>query len=323
VDEHSDDANHAEPVLDKHGFHSGRDQGRELAMWSRQVKNGPLTYRYESSHVRSVVRRWLLLYWPSRSRTWLYRFPFYFLTFFVIPFLSLAGLGAYLGPDHSLGGVPALLFLVLLAIVVRTSSLRADATLGTSETSQTWHRLSEAWPFPLENPPPRHPVHGYLLSFVGTALISIGFLGVGLAGNGVLWSLLLLSGAVKATLPLSVTIILGILAIVIGVPSSILAFSKGTRLRDRGRRLRARDARTLLQRPGERTVLLLRSFEDEELIDPRPLSFFQQRLEERLSSALKQLGPVITVGRPSGRNQTDDSRHQASVEIASSLRSSQ
>lgn len=104
----------------------------------------------------------------------------------------------------------------------------------------------------------------------------------------------------KVRLPLSVTIILAILAIVIGVPTSILPFSRGTRLRDRGRRLRARDARTLLQRPGERTVLLLRSFEDEELVDPRPSMFLsQQRLEVRLSSALRQLGPVITVGRPS------------------------
>jgi hypothetical protein len=191
------------------------------------------------------------------------------------------------------------LFLVLVAIVVRKYSLRADATLGKSETSQTWHRISEVWPFPLEDPPPRHPAHGYLLSFVGTALIWIGFLGAGLAANGVLWPLLLLSGAAKAPLPLSGTISWAFWQLSL---TSRPAFSRSAK--ELGCRIVAAAfgrviARTLLQWPGERTVLLLRSFEDEELIDPRPMSFFQRRLEERLSSALKQLGPVITLGRPS------------------------
>jgi hypothetical protein len=33
-------------------------------------------------------------------------------------------------------------------------------------------------------------------------------------------------------------------------------------------------------------------------MEPRPLNLFQQRYEENLSRALKQLGTVITVGRP-------------------------
>jgi hypothetical protein len=77
-----------------------------------------------------------------------------------------------------------------------------------------------------------------------------------------------------------------------------VAINAGVRLRNQGRRFRARDARTLLQRPGERPVLLLRSFDDEALIDPRPMNLFQKRYEESLSRVLKQLGPVITVGRP-------------------------
>jgi hypothetical protein len=255
-----------------------------------------LTHCDHSSHDRSRVRRWLLLYWPSRNRAWISRLLFYFLTFFVIPSLSLAGLGAYLGPEHSLAGIPAVLFFLFLAVFVRRSALRADATLGKLEGLQTGHRLSEAWPFPLEAPPPRHPVQGYFLSFVGLGLIWMGFLCAGLAANGVVWATLLLFGVRQ--LPLAVTIILCILAIVIGAPTSILTISTGTQLRDRGRRLRARDARTLLQRPGERTVLLLRSFDDEELVDSRPMSLFQQRYEESLSVALSQLGPVITVGRP-------------------------
>ena len=264
-------------------------------------KNRPPPHRYQSSRARSRTRRWLLLYRPARNRAWLYRCPFYFLTFLALPVLSLAALGAYLGDDRTFAGIPAVLFILFLAIIVRTYAVRADATLGKSETSGNWSRVSEAWPFPLEDPPPRRLLHGYLLSFTGTALILIGIVGGGLAGNGVVWPILIASGVptnLAATLPVGVTIILGMAAIAIGAPTFILAIGKGTRLRDRGRRLRARDARALLQRPGERPVLLLRSFDDEELLDPRPVSLSQRRYEESLSSALRHLGPVITVGRP-------------------------
>jgi hypothetical protein len=242
-----------------------------------------------------------LLYFPSRRRAWLYRIPFYFLTFFVVPLLSVAALGAYVGPDQTLEGVPAVLIVVFLAIIVRGHAVRADATLGKSKTPDDWPRLIEGWPFPLEDPPPRRVVLGYMLSAMGMVLILGGFLGGGLAANGVVWPILLFSGFgidQAATPPVLVTIVLAISAIVIGVLIEVFALSAGTRLRDRGRRLRARDARFLLQRLGEQPVLLLRSFEDEELVDPRPLNLFQQRYEENLSRALKQLGPVITVGRP-------------------------
>jgi len=261
----------------------------------------PPTNRYQSSRVRSRIRRWLLLYWPSRSRAWLYRLPFYFLAAFVIPLLSLAALGAYVGPDRTLAGVPAVLFIAVLAVVVRTYAVRADATLAKAEAPDTWHRISEAWPFPLEDPPPRRLVYGFMVSATGMALILIGLCGGGLALNGLVCPILLSSGAVtelKEAPPLPLMIALGISAIVVGVPINVVAIGTGARLRDRGRRLRARDARSLLQRPGERPVLLLRSFDDEELVDPRPVSLFQRRYEENLSRALKQLGPVITVGRP-------------------------
>jgi len=229
-------------------------------------KNRPAAHRYQSSRARSSIRRWLLLYRPARNRAWPHRSLFYFLTFFALPVLSLAALGAYLGPDQTFGGVPAVLFVLFLAIIVRTYAVRDDATLGKSETSGNWHRISDTWPFPLEEPPPRRPLQGHLLSFSGIALIAIGLGAAGLAANGVVWPILLVSGVhPAAALPAGVTIILAIPAIAIGVPTSILAVSKGTELRDRGRRLRARDARSLLQRPGERPVLLLRSFDDEEL----------------------------------------------------------
>jgi hypothetical protein len=73
----------------------------------------------------------------------------------------------------------------------------------------------------------------------------------------------------------------------------------GLRLRERGRRLLSRDGRTLLgKRRDEPPVLLLRSFDDEELQDPRPLSLYMRRYEESLSRVLDKFGPVITIGRP-------------------------
>lgn len=208
----------------------------------------------------------------------------------------MAALGAYMGPDQTLGGVPAVLIVVLLAIIVRRHAVRADATLGKSKPPHDWHRLIEGWPFPLEDPPPRRVVRGYMLSAMGIVLIVVGFLGAGLTANGVVWPILLFSGVLgylastgqiilppgleviadprlmAATPSVLVTIVLAISSLVIGVLIGGFALSAGPRLRDRGRRLRARDARFLLQRPGEQPVLLLRSFEDEELVDARPLS---------------------------------------------------
>lgn len=261
----------------------------------------PQTQRRKSSRPGTGIRRWLLLYRPARSRAWLFRLAFYALTFLALPLLSLAALGAYFGPDRTFAGIPAVVFILFLAVIARRYALRADATLEPSETSEDWCRISEAWPFPLADPPPRRPVHGYLLSIAGMTLMLIGHLGAGLAANGVAWPILIAAGAspdLAAALPAGVTVILGIVAVVVGVSTSVCAVSAGTRLRDRGRRLRARDARFLVQQPGERPVLLLRSFDDEELVDPRPVSLLHRRYEERLSSALSQLGPVITVGRP-------------------------
>jgi hypothetical protein len=87
-------------------------------------------------------------------------------------------------------------------------------------------------------------------------------------------------------------------AIPVGILSSIYGFSEGARLRERGRRLQARDARTSLDWQKEEPVLLLRSFEDEQIPDPRPIDFWQRRYEESLVRVLSQVGPVVTIGRP-------------------------
>jgi hypothetical protein len=48
----------------------------------------------------------------------------------------------------------------------------------------------------------------------------------------------------------------------------------------------------------KKPVLLLRSFSDDELVDARPVDFFQRRYEETLTRALCTLGPIICIGRP-------------------------
>jgi hypothetical protein len=74
---------------------------------------------------------------------------------------------------------------------------------------------------------------------------------------------------------------------------------RGVRLRERGRRLRAVDGRAVLRkRPNDPPVLVLRSFEEEEMREARPLSPFMRRYEESLSRTLGKFGPVITIGRP-------------------------
>ena len=68
-------------------------------------------------------------------------------------------------------------------------------------------------------------------------------------------------------------------------------------MRNHGRRLRYKLA-VSLRANEEAPVLLLRSFNDDELLDPRPLDFFQPRYEETLLSALSSLGPAVCIGRP-------------------------
>lgn len=257
-----------------------------------------------NSSGRSRIKTWLLLYWPAREwalRAWLWRLSFYFFAFLVAPLLSVLAFGAYIGPDRTPNGFGVVALIALLAVFVRARALRADASFGHARASRVRRRLIEDWPFPLEEPPPRRPFQGCMMSAAGTVLLVIGMLGGGLAGNGVAWPILIFSGVEIKNLQapsVLITLVAGTLAVVLGVCVCVYCSALGIRLLRRGRRLRTRDARLMFLQSGEQPVLLLRSFDDDELADPRPLNFLQRRFEENLNVSLRQLGPVITVGRP-------------------------
>lgn len=251
---------------------------------------------------RGGFARALLLYWPIRARAWRYRIPFYLLVFFVIPLFAFASFGAYVGQGEWLPAAPVALAFIGLALSFRGRALRADAMLPRgAATASDRRRLADDWPFPILQPPPRRPLLGLLSSLLGNVFVMVGFLGGGLAANAVVGPVFLAVGAGMDRVPdlaPGPIVALAIVAFVAGSLTAVYGTSFGIRLRDRGRRLRARDARTLRLAPGERPVLLLRSFGDEELVDPRPLNFLQRRYEERLCPVLEEIGPVLTIGRP-------------------------
>ena len=164
---------------------------------------------------------------------------------------------------------------------------------------------SPPFPFPVEAGPPRRPLLGWVLSIGGTLLVAVSLLGTGLAVNGLVWPFLhMYLSKTKQASPFPAEawpLLLGfsLLAILVGGFVAIVGASEGMRWRERGRRLRYTSALTL--RTGKKPVLLLRSFHDEELLDPRPLDFFQRRYEENLTRTLQALGPVLCIGRPNDR----------------------
>ena len=269
---------------------------------------------------RSLIRRILLLYTPSRPKGWLYHLAFYFLAFILVPFMMMAGFGAYIGPDRSLQGIPVVLFLVMLCFIAHRRAVYTGAKLK-SVLSPTVEQKSPLPPTLItQNPPQRDPILGYGLLLGGTVLVATGIMGAGLFANGVIWLIVSMVGfdellqladtigiATALDMPSELQAFLSsgpwltfisLLAIVLGIAFSIYGLSQGMRMRERGRRLRTRDARAILKRCKKQPVLLLRSFGDEDMVDPRPMAFGGLRYEERLVNALEAIGPVITIGRP-------------------------
>lgn len=88
--------------------------------------------------------------------------------------------------------------------------------------------------------------------------------------------------------------------------SSLVALLTGVGGIGRGRRLRMPPASDILFQQQEAPVLFLRSFDDDDLIDPTPRmiplgDFFPRRYEESFARALRKLGPMIAIGRPGSR----------------------
>jgi hypothetical protein len=96
-----------------------------------------------------------------------------------------------------------------------------------------------------------------------------------------------------------------LLTIPIVVPG-LAALPFGAQVVIYGRRMRAMDAVTLLSRDHRAPVLVLRSFDDEDLPDPtfrggKRNPFIPQRYEEQIVSVLGRIGPVISIGIPGER----------------------
>ena len=144
-------------------------------------------------------------------------------------------------------------------------------------------------PFPVEPGHRRRPVAGWLLSAVGhiAMYILVGgwFLGWGIALEH--WG----------NLP-------GLALFVATAPLIFITFPSMAALVARGRRMRALPALELLQHERQAPVVLLRSVNDDDLIDPSyPATnrVVPDRYENRLIEALVPLGPAVALGRPGER----------------------
>ena len=86
----------------------------------------------------------------------------------------------------------------------------------------------------------------------------------------------------------------------------VVGFFGGVWLVALARRLRVRPADTVLAEASRPLVLFLRSFDDDDLIDPTPRiiplgDFFPYRYEESLCAALEPVAPAVSIGRPGNK----------------------
>ena len=92
----------------------------------------------------------------------------------------------------------------------------------------------------------------------------------------------------------------------------VTVFPTMVRLILRGRKMRSPRANDILSGQSRPPVVLLRSFEDDDLIDPSFPTTSQiapGRYEERLAKALSAVGPSVALG-PAGRNLTGEEWQQ-------------
>lgn len=142
-------------------------------------------------------------------------------------------------------------------------------------------------PFPVIRSDERRFALGWTLSAIGWFSIFSGF-------SVCFWL------AIRFTTDLN--LFLGfILAIGILASFYTVAFPRLVTLILRGRKMRAPRALDIVSSGGHAFVVLLRSFEDDDLIDPLLPATYQiapGRYEERLVKALRLIGPAVALGRP-------------------------
>lgn len=147
-------------------------------------------------------------------------------------------------------------------------------------------------PFDTLPAPPYRPMAGGIVIGVGIILMFIGLVGPTLG----LYSLD--SNFDIDALETEVLWVYIILVLLI-----LLGFYAGAWLIARGRRMRAVPATALLADGAQPPVLFLRSFDDDDLVDPTPPmvplgDLFERRYEESVCGALASIGPMVSIGRP-------------------------
>src|SRR5574339_970358 len=93
------------------------------------------------------------------------------------------------------------------------------------------------------------------------------------------------------------------IGLVLFAASLVLSGLLAQRIDARGRRLRQRDALSVIAEDPRPPVLFLRSFDDDDVHDltSRTGRVGLHRTEDNLCHALRRLGPVVAIGRPGER----------------------
>jgi hypothetical protein len=158
-------------------------------------------------------------------------------------------------------------------------------------------------PFATMTPPKRRWLFGLFVSLFGHILFYLGFFCLATA----LAFVFVLPVSFFVDPHLFLIFIYTVPIVVLG----LTALPLGLRVVIYGRKMRVRDALTVLSKDRRAPVLYLRSFQDEDLPDPTfrspfhltnlPNPFIPQRYEERIAPVLNRIGPAISIGIPGER----------------------
>ncbi len=146
--------------------------------------------------------------------------------------------------------------------------------------------MDKPFTVPVEPVHKRRPLAGWWLSFSGY---------IGIFAITMIW---LASGALAME---GLGEFVGFMWYLLTIPVLLLAMPVVVRLIARGRSMRAMTAQELLEHDQRSPVVFLRSFDDDDLIDPSFTATYQLvpgRYESMLTKVLASIGPVVALGRP-------------------------